>query len=185
MNRWSTAPWLVHRRQGQLPAWEDEVRVDDLRVRVRDDPDEVSVDVPIVPFADVPERVAWLYYVGRAIRSVDSGHRRVATDHAESLELSPKTPSRRLDARDMIHDVPAIVAHLSRGMRLLPGDLVFTGTAAGVGAGHTPPSSLHDGDVVEITSPQLGTLRNTFADVVTPAPPVPEGPGSGAAGGPR
>jgi 2-keto-4-pentenoate hydratase/2-oxohepta-3-ene-1,7-dioic acid hydratase in catechol pathway len=74
------------------------------------------------------------------------------------------TVHQRLDAADMIHDVPAIVAHLSRGMRLLPGDLVFTGTAAGVGAGQDPPVSLHDGDVVEITSPQLGTLRNPFAD---------------------
>ena len=63
----------------------------------------------------------------------------------------------------MIHDVPAILAHLSRGMRLLPGDLVFTGTAAGVGAGMTPPCPLRDGDVVEIVSAQLGTLRNTFA----------------------
>lgn len=70
----------------------------------------------------------------------------------------------RLVAGDMIHDVPAILAHLSRGMRLLPGDLVFTGTAAGVGAGMKPPVSLHDGDVVEITSAQLGTLRNGFAD---------------------
>jgi 2-keto-4-pentenoate hydratase/2-oxohepta-3-ene-1,7-dioic acid hydratase in catechol pathway len=70
----------------------------------------------------------------------------------------------RLHAADMIHDVPAIVAHLSRGMRLLPGDLVFTGTAAGVGAGRTPPESLHDGDVVEVRSPQLGTLRSTFLD---------------------
>jgi 2-keto-4-pentenoate hydratase/2-oxohepta-3-ene-1,7-dioic acid hydratase in catechol pathway len=75
----------------------------------------------------------------------------------------------RLDAADMIHDVPAIVAHLSRGMRLLPGDLVFTGTAAGVGAGQDPPRSLHDGDVVEVTSPQLGTLRNTFLDAVPAA----------------
>ena len=69
----------------------------------------------------------------------------------------------RLVAADMIHDVPAILAHLSRGMRLLPGDLVFTGTAAGVGAGLTPPRPLRDGDVVEIVSAQLGTLRNTFA----------------------
>jgi 2-keto-4-pentenoate hydratase/2-oxohepta-3-ene-1,7-dioic acid hydratase in catechol pathway len=68
----------------------------------------------------------------------------------------------RLVASDMIHDVPAILAHLSRGMRLLPGDLVFTGTAAGVGAGMTPPRPLQDGDVVEVVSPQLGTLRNTF-----------------------
>jgi 2-keto-4-pentenoate hydratase/2-oxohepta-3-ene-1,7-dioic acid hydratase in catechol pathway len=70
----------------------------------------------------------------------------------------------RLVASEMIHDVPAILAHLSRGMRLLAGDLVFTGTAAGVGAGMRPPVSLHDGDVVEVTSAQLGTLRNRFAD---------------------
>jgi 2-keto-4-pentenoate hydratase/2-oxohepta-3-ene-1,7-dioic acid hydratase in catechol pathway len=61
-------------------------------------------------------------------------------------------------------EVAAIVSFLSRGMRLLPGDIIFTGTAAGVGAGQDPPVSLHDGDVVEITSPELGTLRNRFAD---------------------
>lgn len=70
----------------------------------------------------------------------------------------------RLVASDMIHDVPAILGHLSRGMQLLPGDLVFTGTAAGVGAGMGPPRSLRHGDVVEIVSARLGTLRNTFVD---------------------
>ncbi|MGH3762929.1 fumarylacetoacetate hydrolase family protein [Actinophytocola sp.] len=71
----------------------------------------------------------------------------------------------RFQAKDMIHSISVIVSYLSRGMRLMPGDIVFTGTSDGVGLWHDPPIFLADGDVVEISSPQLGVLRNTFVDV--------------------
>jgi 2-keto-4-pentenoate hydratase/2-oxohepta-3-ene-1,7-dioic acid hydratase in catechol pathway len=49
--------------------------------------------------------------------------------------------------------VPALVAYLSRFMTLLPGDLIMTGTPAGVGP-------LHVGDIVEVEIPGIGVLRN-------------------------
>jgi 2-keto-4-pentenoate hydratase/2-oxohepta-3-ene-1,7-dioic acid hydratase in catechol pathway len=61
---------------------------------------------------------------------------------------------------DMIFHVPAIVAELSKGMTLLPGDVIATGTPAGVGFARTPPEFLADGDVMEVEIEQIGVLRN-------------------------
>ena len=60
---------------------------------------------------------------------------------------------------DMVFSVAYIVSHLSEMMTLLPGDVILTGTPAGVGAGFKPPIFLKGGDVVELFSPQLGTQR--------------------------
>ena len=56
--------------------------------------------------------------------------------------------------------IPKLVAWISQGTTLLAGDVILTGTPAGVGAGRTPPRWLQDGDVVEITVEGVGTLRN-------------------------
>ena len=61
---------------------------------------------------------------------------------------------------DMIFPVAALVADLSRGMTLEPGDLIATGTPAGVGMGFQPPRWLQVGDVVEVEVEGIGTLRN-------------------------
>lgn len=60
----------------------------------------------------------------------------------------------------LIFDVPTIIAILSSGMTLLPGDIIATGTPAGVGMGFRPPKYLQAGDemVVEVTG--VGPLRN-------------------------
>jgi 2-keto-4-pentenoate hydratase/2-oxohepta-3-ene-1,7-dioic acid hydratase in catechol pathway len=60
---------------------------------------------------------------------------------------------------DLVHSVPALVAHLSSLMTLEPGDLVATGTPAGVGNLREPPVWLQPGDEIVISSPQLGTLE--------------------------
>ncbi len=44
---------------------------------------------------------------------------------------------------------------------MFPGDLIFTGTPGGVGAGHVPPFYLKDGDVIVSTIEGIGMLRNT------------------------
>jgi 2-keto-4-pentenoate hydratase/2-oxohepta-3-ene-1,7-dioic acid hydratase in catechol pathway len=59
----------------------------------------------------------------------------------------------------MIFDVPMLVSYLSRFMTLLPGDVISTGTPAGVGLGMTPPTFLKAGDVVELGIDGLGTQR--------------------------
>jgi 2-keto-4-pentenoate hydratase/2-oxohepta-3-ene-1,7-dioic acid hydratase in catechol pathway len=60
---------------------------------------------------------------------------------------------------DLIFSVPALVAHLSRLMTLAPGDLVSTGTPAGVGSTREPRVWLKPGDVIAISSPTLGRLE--------------------------
>jgi 2,4-diketo-3-deoxy-L-fuconate hydrolase len=55
--------------------------------------------------------------------------------------------------------VPTIVSYLSEFMTLLPGDIISTGTPAGVGLGMKPPQYLKPGDVVELGIDQLGESR--------------------------
>ncbi|MDP2873167.1 MAG: fumarylacetoacetate hydrolase family protein, partial [Bacillota bacterium] len=60
----------------------------------------------------------------------------------------------------MIFDVPALIASLSAGLTLEPGDVIATGTCSGVGGGFVPPRFLGDGDLVEMKIENIGTLRN-------------------------
>ncbi|HEY3488342.1 MAG TPA: fumarylacetoacetate hydrolase family protein [Gammaproteobacteria bacterium] len=62
---------------------------------------------------------------------------------------------------DMIFDIPTLIATLSRTMTLLPGDIIATGTPAGVGMGFKPPRFLQAGDKVSIRIDPIGTLTNT------------------------
>ena len=61
----------------------------------------------------------------------------------------------------LIHGIPEIIEELSRGMTLMPGTIIATGTPAGVGMGMDPPEFLQYGDVVECTIEHIGTLRST------------------------
>jgi acylpyruvate hydrolase len=60
---------------------------------------------------------------------------------------------------DLVHSIPALVAHLSSLMTLEPGDVVATGTPAGVGSLRRPRVWLEPGDEIVISSPQLGVLE--------------------------
>jgi 2-keto-4-pentenoate hydratase/2-oxohepta-3-ene-1,7-dioic acid hydratase in catechol pathway len=64
---------------------------------------------------------------------------------------------------DLIFDIPTLIADLSRVMTLEPGDLIATGTCAGVGIGFNPPKYLQPGDVVAITIEPIGTLENAVS----------------------
>ncbi len=61
---------------------------------------------------------------------------------------------------DMIFDIPTIIATLTRGMRLSPGDIIATGTPSGVGMGKTPQRWLASGDILEAEIDGIGVLRN-------------------------
>lgn len=63
-------------------------------------------------------------------------------------------------ASDLIHGVAALIAYISRDLTLEPGDLISTGTPAGVGCYRSPPRFLAPGDLVECAIGDLGTLRN-------------------------
>ena len=60
---------------------------------------------------------------------------------------------------DMVFGVPQVVSYVSQFMSLLPGDVISTGTPAGVGLGQKPPTFLKDGDVVELGIDGLGSAR--------------------------
>ncbi len=60
----------------------------------------------------------------------------------------------------LIFDIPTLIETLSRVMLLEPGDLIATGTCAGVGIGFDPPRYLKKGDTVAITIEPIGTLEN-------------------------
>ena len=64
---------------------------------------------------------------------------------------------------DMVFGVREIVSHLSQFMTLYPGDIIFTGTPAGVGDGMDPPQYLRPGDVVRIGVEGLGEQRQVVA----------------------
>ena len=61
---------------------------------------------------------------------------------------------------DMVTNVAGLIAYLSSVVEIRPGDVIFTGSPAGVGQGHTPPTFLAPGDVVTSTITGLGSLRN-------------------------
>jgi 2,4-diketo-3-deoxy-L-fuconate hydrolase len=60
---------------------------------------------------------------------------------------------------EMIFDVPTLVSYVSQFMTLLPGDIISTGTPAGVGLGMKPQQYLQEGDIVELGIDQLGVSR--------------------------
>ncbi|HMP05592.1 MAG TPA: fumarylacetoacetate hydrolase family protein [Lacipirellulaceae bacterium] len=64
------------------------------------------------------------------------------------------------NTRQLIFGVDYLVSYLSHVCTLLPGDLIYTGTPPGVGMARQPPVFLQPGDIVEVSIPGLGTLRN-------------------------
>lgn len=69
-------------------------------------------------------------------------------------------PRQSATVKDLIFDIPELIATISAGITLLPGDIIATGTPAGVGIGFDPPKFLVPGDVVEMSITGLGTQRN-------------------------
>jgi 2-keto-4-pentenoate hydratase/2-oxohepta-3-ene-1,7-dioic acid hydratase in catechol pathway len=61
----------------------------------------------------------------------------------------------------MIFGVPFLVSYVSQFMTLLPGDVISTGTPAGVGLGMKPPQYLKAGDVVELGAEGLGESKQS------------------------
>lgn len=68
------------------------------------------------------------------------------------------------NTENFIFPIEDVISVLSAGMTLEPGDIIATGTPAGVGKGFKPPKFLQPGDQIEITIEKIGTLRNTIKD---------------------
>ena len=71
----------------------------------------------------------------------------------------------RARVAQMIFDIPTIIASLSAGLTLQAGDLIATGTPAGVGFAMTPPQALKGGDLVVAKIDRIGELRNRIVEV--------------------
>ena len=78
-----------------------------------------------------------------------------------SLSVNGETRQRAL-LSDLVIDVPALIADISRIVELRAGDVIATGTPGGVAAGMDSPRWLVDGDIVETRIGGVGTLRNVI-----------------------
>jgi 2-keto-4-pentenoate hydratase/2-oxohepta-3-ene-1,7-dioic acid hydratase in catechol pathway len=68
------------------------------------------------------------------------------------------------NTRDLIFDVPTIIETISAGVTLMPGDVIASGTPAGVGIGFKPPKYVVPGDVARIEISGIGVLENEFRE---------------------
>jgi 2,4-diketo-3-deoxy-L-fuconate hydrolase len=69
-------------------------------------------------------------------------------------------PKQHANTASMIFSVRAVIASLSAGLTLEPGDIIASGTPEGVGYARTPPEFLTDGDIMEVDIERIGVLRN-------------------------
>jgi 2,4-diketo-3-deoxy-L-fuconate hydrolase len=89
--------------------------------------------------------------------------REVADPHNLPIHLTLNgVMKQQSNTGQMIFGVRDIIRHLSAMMTLEPGDIIATGTPAGVGFGRRPPEFIKPGDQITITVEGLGTLENTF-----------------------
>ncbi|WP_171962014.1 fumarylacetoacetate hydrolase family protein [Bordetella trematum] len=85
--------------------------------------------------------------------------RAIPAPNALSLELEVNGEKRQsANTSDMLFDIPAIIAILSQGMTLEPGDIIATGTPSGVGLSFKPPRSLEAGDIIKARIESIGEL---------------------------
>ncbi|MFD9407608.1 fumarylacetoacetate hydrolase family protein [Streptomyces sp. NPDC059989] len=80
-----------------------------------------------------------------------------------SLRVNGVT-KQKSNTRHMLFPIARLIADISSGVTLEPGDVIATGSPAGVGAGMVPPEFLHPGDTVEATVEGVGTLTNPVVD---------------------
>ena len=121
--------------------------ISDRKLQFRDKPPQFSLGKSVDTFGPI----------GPAVVSLD------AFADSNDLALECVVAGERMQdgsTRDMIFPVPALIAFLSSLCTLEPGDLVFTGTPAGVGSRRTPRRYLAAGDVIVSTIAGIGTLVN-------------------------
>jgi len=123
---------------------------------------------------DISEREFQLEHGGQWVKgkSCDTfgpiGPMLVTTDeipHPQMLSMWLEVNGRRYQngsTSDMVFGVAHLVSYISRYMTLMPGDIISTGTPAGVGLGQRPPTYLKAGDVVELGIDGLGRQRQQF-----------------------
>jgi 2-keto-4-pentenoate hydratase/2-oxohepta-3-ene-1,7-dioic acid hydratase in catechol pathway len=99
--------------------------------------------------------------MGPALVSVDE------FENPDDLELGCSVNGEQMQksrTSQMVFSVPTLIAKLSAIVDLLPGDLIFTGTPAGVGVGQDPPRFLKHGDELRTWCEGIGELTHRFVD---------------------
>jgi len=121
---------------------------------------------------DVQRRHGGQYFKGKALDgSCPIGPWIVTADalsdpHNISIGLTVNGDQRQNGkTSDMIFDIPTLIASLSEGLTLEPGDIIATGTPSGVGYAMDPPSFLKAGDTVVCEISEIGALTNTVRAV--------------------
>ena len=163
---------VVLSAQSAEPDYEGELAVVIGR-RCRDVAEHDALDVVAgcMPFNDVSARDLQLrtsqWLPGKALDTyAPCGPALVTSDEAgdlQDLRLVTRVNGEQVQSAstaEMIFPIPRLVAHISSLMTLEPGDLIATGTPAGVGYTHTPPRYLLPGDEVEVEIEGVGLLRN-------------------------
>ncbi|WP_033822049.1 fumarylacetoacetate hydrolase family protein [Kitasatospora sp. MBT63] len=85
--------------------------------------------------------------------------------HDLDLHLSVNGETKQnSNTRHMLFRIPRLIADISSGVTLEPGDVIATGSPSGVGAGMVPPQFLQPGDLIEATIQHIGTLTNPVVD---------------------
>lgn len=117
---------------------------------------------------DVQRRHGGQYFKGKGLDgSCPVGPWIVTADaindpHKLSIGLTVNgEPRQNGNTSDMIFDIPTLIASLSEGLTLEPGDIIATGTPSGVGYAMDPPHFLKAGDEVVCEVTEIGQLRNT------------------------
>ncbi|MGH7763486.1 MAG: fumarylacetoacetate hydrolase family protein [Candidatus Dormibacteraceae bacterium] len=123
-----------------------------------------------VSMRDIQNGWGGQYFKGKSMdRSCPTGPWVVTSDELtdpQSLRLTLKvngTVKQEGNTADMIYPVDAIIEWVSKGMTILPGAIIATGTPDGVGFARTPPEYLGPGDVMESEVEGIGVLRNRFS----------------------
>ncbi|MCZ8145775.1 fumarylacetoacetate hydrolase family protein [Flavobacterium sp.] len=89
-------------------------------------------------------------------------------ENPHNLNLSLKVngiEKQNSNTKFMLFNIPDLIEDLSTVFTIEPGDIIATGTPAGVGAGRDPQEWLHDGDVIEATVEGIGTIMNTVKEI--------------------
>ncbi|MBO0729516.1 MAG: fumarylacetoacetate hydrolase family protein [Acidimicrobiaceae bacterium] len=110
------------------------------------------------------DRTQW--FLGKSLDTFcPMGPWAVSADEVEAANLTIECHvngevRQHANTKDLIFDIPTLIADLSAGITLRAGDVIATGTPAGVGMGFSPPRFLAPGDVVSVTATGLGVLEN-------------------------
>jgi 2,4-didehydro-3-deoxy-L-rhamnonate hydrolase len=121
---------------------------------------------------DVQQSHGGQWFIGKSMdKSCPMGPWLVTRDEIEdvqNLEITCKVNGNTVQSSNtnlMMFSVNRIIAELSKGMTLLPGDIILTGTPSGIGSKRNPPLFLGSGDVVEVSISGIGSIKNGIITV--------------------